>query len=381
MDSFDAYAAGFGSNLGFLNWAAFAPLSESVLVEAKADAEMLSAGRPASFTLSSERLTEARGLVAELLAVSGGTARIEDVTLQPSATHGLMHAFWGLTGHVLASSAEFPSVSLTLERAARASGGALTPRWIQPEQTFVTPDAVADALDDDVTALAVSHVDFRTGYRTDLAALREVLGPDRLLIVDAVQSLGVVDADYLDADVVVGHGYKWLRAGRGTGFAWFSPQARERIEPVLSGLVGVEGGEPVADELPPPAASAQAYTVDYPDSLAVARLATGLRDVRDAGVRAIEAAIAEQAAAVFEIAERHGVPVVTPADPAQRAGIVTLAPAEPAALAASLVNAGISATARGATIRVAVHVGTEAETLAMLDEAMGAVGSETFISA
>ncbi len=40
----------------------------------------------------------------------------------------------------------------------------------------------------------VSLVDFRTGYRADLAALRDVIG-DRLLIVDAIQGFGAVDAD------------------------------------------------------------------------------------------------------------------------------------------------------------------------------------------
>ena len=371
MSTFDDYVAGFGSNPGFLNWAAFAPLSESVLAEVKADAEMLTSGRPSAFTLSAERLDEARALVAEM--IGGETAvPLDEVTLQPSSTHGLMHAFWGLRGAVLASPAEFPSVSYTLDRAAKASHGELAARWIEPEDTYVTPDAVAAALDDEVTALAVSHVDYRTGYRTDLAALREVLGPDRLLIVDAVQSFGVVDDDYRVADVVVGHGYKWLRAGRGTGFAWFSPQARERIEPVLAGFGSIEGGGFPIDEFPPPAASAQAYTVNFPDTLAVARLATALRDVRDAGVAAIEAAIAAKADRVLEIAARHGVPVVTPADPTRRAGIIGLAPTEPAALAAAFANIGITATARGATVRVAVHAGTEDETLAMLDDAMSA---------
>ena len=83
----------------------------------------------------------------------------------------------------------------------------------------------------------VSLVDFRTGYRADLGALRDVIG-DRLLIVDAIQGFGVVDADWSAADVVCGNGYKWLRAGRGTGFAWFGERALERIAPVLSGFAG-----------------------------------------------------------------------------------------------------------------------------------------------
>lgn len=367
MSAFDDYRSSFDGDPGYLDWAAFGPISPTVRAEVFADADLLGSARPSSRTLVAERLDEARNLAAGLLDVDADT-----VTLQPSASHGLMHALFGLSGTVVASTAEFPSITMTLERAAQLSGGSLAARWITPEDRFVTVDAVAEAIDDDVTALAVSHVDFRTGYRVDLAGLREVLGPDRLLIVDAVQSFGVVEDAYAAADVVVGHGYKWLRAARGTGFASFSVQARERIAPVLSGLAGVDGGLPI-DERPAPAASARAFIVNSPDQLAVARLAIGLRDVQGAGVAEIHETISGRVDAILEIADRHGIPVLTPRDPQHRAGIVTLAPDAPAAVSAALTNAGVVATTRGSTVRLAAHVGTSDETLRMLDEALATV--------
>lgn len=376
MSALEDYVGTFDTEPGYLNWAAFGPLSPSVREEVFADADLLASGRPSSLALVAERIGQAQELVAELLG-----AEAADVTLQPSSTHGLMHALYGLSGAVVASTAEFPSVSLTLERASTAADRTLTPRWITPADGRVTPEAVAEVLDDEVTALAVSHVDFRTGYRVDLGAMRDVLGPDRLLIVDAVQSFGVIDVDFTAADVVIGHGYKWLRAARGTGFAWFSPRARERITPVLSGITGTTTQGLVIDELPRPAASARAYTVSTPDTLAAGRLAIGARDVRDAGVSAIEARLAEHVDTVIEIADRHGIPVVSPREREHRAGIVALAPDEPARLAAALANAGIVVTARGAAVRIAPHAGTDAETLRLLDDTLRAFGQETFISA
>lgn len=288
VSTFRDYVDTFDTESGYLNWAAFGPLSPSVREEVFADADMLGSGRPSSLSLVAERIGQAQELVAELL-----DAEADDVTLQPSSTHGLMHALFGLSGDVIASTAEFPSVSLTLERASTASDRTVAPRWITPDDGRVTPDTVIEALDDEVVALAVSHVDFRTGFRVDLAALRESIGPDRLLIVDAVQSFGVIDADYSAADVVVGHGYKWLRAGRGSAFAWFSPRARERITPVLSGITGTTAAGLFVDELPAPAPSARAFTVSQPDTLAAGRLAIGVRDVRDAGVVSIEERLAQ----------------------------------------------------------------------------------------
>lgn len=373
VSTFDDYVGTFDNESGYLNWAAFGPLSPSVREEIFADADLLGSGRPSSLSLVAERIGQAQELVADLL---GGESA--DVTLQPSSTQGLMHALYGMTGAVIASTAEFPSVSLTLERASAASQRALTPRWITPDDGRVTPDAVAEALDDEVTALAVSLVDFRTGFRADLAALRERIGPDRLLIVDAVQAFGVVDVDYSPADVVVGHGYKWLRAGRGSAFAWFSSRARERIAPVLSGITGTATLS--VDELLVPTVSAQAFTVSPPDTLAAGRLAIGVRDVRDAGVAAIEGRIAEHVDTIIEIADRHGIAVTSPRERGSRAGIVVLSPEEPARLAAALANAGIVVTARGSSVRIAAHAGTDATTLQQLDDELGAFGNQTFTS-
>jgi selenocysteine lyase/cysteine desulfurase len=219
----------------------------------------------------------------------------------------------------------------------------------------------------------VSLVDFRTGYRVDLGELRDVIGPDRLLIVDAIQGFGVVDAEYAAADVVCGNGYKWLRAGRGTGFAWFGDRALERVAPVLSGFAGVDGGLPM-DEVPRPAASARAFTVAHPDALAAARLATGLREVRDAGVSRIESELVARTRDVINSADRFEIPVVTPREAERRAGIVALAPraADVAPLGAALANHGLTVTARSGLIRVAPHVGTGAETLRLFGDALAA---------
>jgi selenocysteine lyase/cysteine desulfurase len=365
----DGFLASFDGEPGYLDWAAFGPLSPSVRSEVHADAELLGSGRRTGIDLVAEHVQEARELLAGLLG-----AEVDQVVLQPSTTYGLMQAMYGLAGGLMLSRGEYPSLTVTATRAADALGS-IDLQWLEPEDGFVTPDLVRAALDDDTRALAVSLVDFRTGYRADLTALRDVIG-DRLLIVDAMQGFGVVDADYAAADVVCGNGYKWLRAGRGTGFAFFGERALERLAPALSGWAGVDGDLPV-DVVPLPAASAQAFSVSRPDHLAVARLASALRDVRDVGVDRIDAELAQRAQDVMFFADRYEVPVLTPRDPRSRAGIVTLAPApqDAGALAASLANHGITVTVRSGLVRVAPHVGTGADTLRLFGDALAAFSS------
>ncbi|MBW9093506.1 aminotransferase class V-fold PLP-dependent enzyme [Microbacterium jejuense] len=369
MTDLDAYLASFDGEPGYLDWAAFGPLSPAVRSEAQGDTELLGSGRRTSIQLVADHVREARDLVAELIG-----ADAEQVVLQPSTTYGLMHAIYGLAGGLMLGRGEFPSLTVAATRASEALG-TLQPQWLEPHDGMITPDVVRDALTDETRAVAVSLVDFRTGYRADLPALREVIG-DRLLIVDATQGFGVVDADYLAADVVCGHGYKWLRAGRGTGFAWFGDRALERIAPVLSGFRGVEGDLPV-DDVPGPAASAQAFSVAGDDTLAAARLATALREVADVGVPTIEAELAARASDVMFFADRYEIPVVTPREPERRAGIVTLEPAaqDAAPLAASLANHGLTVTTRTGRIRVAPHVGTGADTLRLFGDALAAFAS------
>jgi len=358
-----SYLDTFDAEPGYLDWAKFGPLSPSVRAEAHADAELLGSGRTSGIDLVAGRADEARELLAELL---GTTAA--HVTLQPSTTHGLMQALYGLTGAVLLSPREFPSLSVAVERAGAL--GRAVPRWLETTDGLVTPEAVREALTDDVVAVAVSAVDYRTGYRADLPGLRDVIG-DRLLIVDAIQAFGVVDEQWDAADVVCGNGYKWLRAGRGTGFAAFSDRALGRLTPVLSGFAGM-GGVLGSFPVPPPVAGAQAYTVTEPDHLATARLATAVRDVRDAGVAEVADLVRQRAREIASVAERFGVPVVTPREAYRHAGIVSLAPepSDTAPLAAALANHGVAASLRSGLVRMAAHAGTGEDSVRLLEDAM-----------
>lgn len=353
IESFDVAA-------GYLDWARFGPLSPSVRAEMHADAELLGSGRSSGVDLVGARIGEARDLIGTILG-----APADEIVLQPSTTHGLAHALFGLDGTVIVPSEDFPSVRLMAHRAA-VTRGMLDVREIDPPDGIVTVDSVVDALTDDVTAVAVSLVDFRTGALLDLAGLRDAVG-DRLLIIDAVQAFGVVDVDWSAADVVVGNGYKWLRAGRGTGFARFSPRARERIEPVLSGISGMQGDATTLG-VPVPRAGAAAYSIAPSDPLAASRLAASLREILAVGTADIAAEVRRCAADVMSLADRYEVPVLTPRD--AHAGIVALVPSDPPVLAAALAHHGVTVTARGTSIRVSAHVGTGADSMMLLGDAL-----------
>ena len=364
VTTIDEYAAGFGEESGYVDFASFGPPGDAVIAEQRALVERMRTARFGSLDHLYDQDERFRAALAAFTGLDSG-----QLVFQPNTSTGVMHTMFGLTGSVLLSSAEFPSTTFAAVRSAQ-SLNAMSPIWMAPEYGRVTPATVREQLTPACSAVAVSLVDFRTGYLADIDGIRQVIG-DRLLIVDAVQGFGAVDAPWDVADVVVSGGQKWMRAGWGTGFLALSGRAAERLTPVMSGFTGVDGPMPV-DEVRPPRAGARAYSISNPDPLAEAMFATALEEAHRVGIGAIARRIADAVSAVLDLADEFAVPVVSPRAEHERAGIVVLRPdpRDLTTLTASLHNHGVTATSRGGTVRISPHVSTGQETLEMIRGAL-----------
>ena len=295
--------------------------------------------------------------------MAGAEAAADQIVFQPDTSRSLMHVMVGLAGRVAVSPSDFPSSPFAITRADAVLGVA-TPLWLETDHGRVTPGNLRDQLTDDTVAVAISVVDFRTGYFADLEGIREVTG-DRLLIVDAIQGFTVVDAPWEVADVVVSGGQKWARAGWGTGFLALSDRAAERLVPVFSATEAE--GTPLDDVLPP-TREAGAFEVSNPDPIAQARFASALEEIAEVGVPAINSALAQKTARLTALADEFALDVVSPRDDPERAGIVVVRPPveRMTALTAALHNHGVSVTTRQGSVRLSPHVTTDDETFDML---------------
>jgi len=360
VTTIEEFAGGFLEEPGYLNFARVGPLSASVVAEVQGIDEIFAKARFGSldaFGAEDERMRVA------VSALTGFPA--EQIVFQPNVGTGLMHAMFGLNGSVLVSSADFPALTFAAARAAEALH-AVEPRWLTPDHGRVTPGLLREQLTSTVTAVAVSLVDSRTGFLADLDGIRQVIG-DRLLIVDAVQGFGVVDAPYEVADVVVAGAEKWLRAGWGAAFMAMSERAIDNLTPVWSGHTGAGVVDPF-DEVLPPEQGVGAFTLARPDSVAEARLSAALEDVASVGVDVIEATVADRVDHVIDLADEYAIDVASARETTERAGIVVLQPPPErlTLLSAALYNHGITATTRAGTVRLSVHVSLGEETLGML---------------
>jgi cysteine desulfurase / selenocysteine lyase len=181
----------------------------------------------------------ARRLLAGLL---GG--RPEQVAFVRNTSDALSTVANGLTwqagDNIVTFSHEFPSNIYPWLRLQKTLG--VEVRMCPERDHRVDPDELLALIDGKTRLVALSHVQYATGFRSDLERIaRAVRAQDGLLVVDVIQSLGVipVDVEAQLVDVAAGACHKWLLTPEGVGFLYLSDRARERVEPTLVGWVSV----------------------------------------------------------------------------------------------------------------------------------------------
>lgn len=119
-------------------------------------------------------------------------------------------------------------------------------RMCEERDGRVDVDQLIDLIDENTRVVAISHVQYASGYRVDLERLGQAARKvGALLIVDVMQSLGVlpvdVDSQLIDAAACACH--KWLLTPEGIGILYLSERARERVGPTLVGWISVPNPE------------------------------------------------------------------------------------------------------------------------------------------
>ncbi len=113
------------------------------------------------------------------------------------------------------------------------------------------PEDVKDAITEEVAAVMLTHVDYRSGRMHDMKAItEEAHAAGAVMIWDLAHSAGAVAVDMVNsnAEFAVGCTYKYLNGGPGApAFIYARPDIVEAVEPALAGWMGHEA--PFAMEL------------------------------------------------------------------------------------------------------------------------------------
>ena len=206
--------------------------------------------------------------------------------------------------------------------------------------------------------VALSHVQFASGYCADLPALADFCrAHDIDLVLDAAQTLGClpIDPEELGIAAVVSSGWKWLMGPIGTGLLYTSARFREKLDLVMVGAESMQQGLDYLNHDWNPHASAKRFEYSTsPISLAAA-LECCVRELPlRYGVGAIAAEIFRLQDVFLAALERKRYrPVFAPEQ--GRSSIVSLAVADAKALSRALLQQNVICTERGGYLRIAPH--------------------------
>ena len=226
----------------YLNHASIGPLPERTRLALEA----FNRRRAMPFQLPDRDLfgtvAETRRLIAQLLS-----ATPEEVGLTVNTSFGLGVMARALPLErgdvVLVSDREFPAnvypwirlreLGITVELLPTTAAG-----W--PDEARML-DRLTDPR---VRAVAVSLVQFSSGYRVDLEALSAATRrTGAWLVVDAIQGVGQLPLDLsrVQVDILACGGQKWLLSPWGSGFVYVRRELIARLDPTGHGVDGLRG--------------------------------------------------------------------------------------------------------------------------------------------
>ena len=317
------------------------------------------------------RAAEVRTAAATLIG-----ARPHEIAFVRSTSEGLSLVASGLdwrTGdNVVAVADEYPS-NIYPWFGLRRFG--VETRLLERPRLRFGADDVAAVIDANTRVLAVSAVDWQSGFRVDLATLGELCRTRNILfVVDGIQAVGAVRVDVgaCGIDVLAAGGHKWLLGPEGCGLLYVSERVVERVQPPLLGwnsVVNAAAYLPYHFDLRPDAARLEPGSAPH---LAIHAFGAAVDLLLEVGLPAIEIRVLELTDRLAAGLQELGATVLSPRAANERSAILTFSCGENRALYRALTDAGIVVRPRLGGIRLAPHFYNDADDVARVLDAVRA---------
>jgi cysteine desulfurase / selenocysteine lyase len=265
---------------------------------------------------------------------------------------------WQAGDNVVTTDEQFPA-NIYPWLALREDG--VETRLVPRRAGCVPLEDLAARMDARTRLVAVSWVEFNSGFRQDIAALGALCrARGALLLVDAMQGLGGLQADVRawDADFVAVAAHKWLLGPQGLGMLYVRQARLAELRPLLMGWRSVGRAQDFGDYDQPWLPNARRFEGGTPNLSAHVAFAPVLRLLLDVGPARIERQIRGLTDHLVARLRAHGHAALSPRAGGEWSGIVCFRPRggeSPDAIVARLTAAGVSVSARSGVVRVSPH--------------------------
>lgn len=343
----------------YLNTASTGPLPRCTVNAVAEFTEMRAAPHRMTHEIQFGTLTRSRALVAKLINADAG-----EIALATNTGFGINIAAASLPlgkgDVVLGFQQEFPANVYPWMAAAKQRGFEF--RLLPAPRGVPSQEALLDAMrGPNVKAVAISWVEFASGYRFDLERIgAECRASGIFFVVDAIQGLGpaTLDVSKAHVDILSCGAQKWLLSPWGTGFVYVRRELIPDLEPGFVSWMGVRGSDDFAKLVDydltwrVDARKFEFITLPFQE---FAGLNATLELFFELGPEAIASYTDSLAEQILTWAEKHGVEAVTPTNPAHRAGIVALRFRDSEKRSERLTSAGVVHSLREGAIRLAPY--------------------------
>jgi selenocysteine lyase/cysteine desulfurase len=318
-----------------------------------------------------EEVETIRQLAASLLNAGG-----DEIAFVGSTTQGIglvAEGFpWRDGDSVVIPAEEYPSnIYPWMNLADRG----VSVRLVPTRAGRIWPEDLVEAMDHTTRVLAISHVEFASGFRNDLDVLVEICKSRGIaLCVDAIQGFGAlpIDVRRTPIDFLAADGHKWLLSPEGAGLLYVRRDWINRLRATGVGwhsVVGSYNAPEIEFRLKP---GAERWEGGSFNMAGLQALGASLGLLREIGMDLVSRRVLDRASAARELAARADWRVTGWLRLEDCAGIVALehdlVPAEQAAHA--LRERGIAVCARRGKLRISPHIYNNNDDLERLFDAL-----------
>jgi kynureninase len=195
----------------------------------------------------------------------------------------------------------------------------------------ISEQALAEALDERVALVSLSHVAYRSGALADMTRLTELVHQaGALALWDLSHSVGSVpvELDSSGADLAVGCTYKYVNGGPGApGFLYVREDLQSLIRQPIWGWFGQHDQFAMGPRYDP-APGIDAFLTGTPNIIGTVAVEEGARLLGEAGIAALRAKSIELTSYLVALAEEWlaplGFAIASPRDSGRRGGHVSL---------------------------------------------------------
>jgi selenocysteine lyase/cysteine desulfurase len=295
---------------------------------------------------------------------------VDDIALLKNTSEALSVVACGIDWHdgdnIVITDQEFPSNRIVWQAQARHG---VDLRQVGIMETDEPEHALINACDEHTRVMAVSSVQYGTGFKLELTKLGDFCRSNNILFcVDAIQSIGAhqFDLQAIKADFVMADAHKWMCGPEGIALFYCRSEIRDQLQLNQFGWRMVNDCMDYTRKEWTQADNARRFECGSPNMLGIHALSASLSLFDEIGMQYVEDLILKNTSYLIDnLKEFKGITFLSPIAEGRRAGIVTFKfeSNDNAKIHANLMNNKVICANRLGGIRFSPHFYTDLETI------------------